>query len=57
MFFGPVLHVLLGGSFLLGLVDVGVPTSSVCWICEAVDFYLAGFGLVLEEGLGEIPRG
>lgn len=57
VFFGPVLHVLLRGSFLLGFVDVGVPASSVCWICEAIDLYLAGFGLVFEEGLSEVPRG
>lgn len=41
----------------MGFVDVGVPASSVCWVCEAIDLYLAGFGLVFEEGLSEVPRG
>ena len=57
MLLGSVLHVFLGGSFLLRLVDVGKASSSVGWVSEAVDLDLAGLGLVLEEGFREIPRG
>lgn len=41
----------------MGLVDIRIPASSVGWVSKAVDFYLAGLGLVLEEGLCEVPRG